>query len=220
KILDQWPNHLVVGEEGGGYGSRQSPYKWYVDPLDGTTNFAHGHPFFAVSIGLFGPDDSGEDRPLVGVVNAPALGELYWGSYGGGAHRRLHIPGRGFTEHQLAVTETATLRNALLNTGFPYDIYEREGEILHPFGRLITLAQSVRRAGCASLDMAYVAAGIADGFWESSLKPWDVAAGLVLLSEAGGIATDYDGQSYRLGHSLNILGANRGLHAEILKFLK
>ncbi|MGL4209123.1 MAG: inositol monophosphatase family protein, partial [Candidatus Adiutrix sp.] len=68
KILDQWPNHLVVGEEGGGYGSRQSPYKWYVDPLDGTTNFAHGHPFFAVSIGLFGPDESGEDRPLVGVV--------------------------------------------------------------------------------------------------------------------------------------------------------
>jgi myo-inositol-1(or 4)-monophosphatase len=187
--------------------------------LDGTTNFAHGHPFFAVSIALTGPDSTGETRPLVGVINAPALGELYWGSYGHGATRRFHIPGRGLATRPLSVTKTANLREALLNTGFPYDIYERGGEILHPFGRLVMAARTIRRAGSAALDMAYLAAGLADAFWESGLKPWDVAAGLVLLHEAGGRVSDYQGRPYALGRSRDILGSNGRLHEVILPYL-
>ncbi len=221
RIIGQaYPDHLLVGEEEGRSGGRQSPYKWYIDPLDGTTNFAHGHPFFAVSIGLTGPDQDGRERPLVGVINAPALGELYWGYAGGGAFRRLNIPGRGLVERRLAVTDTAALRQAMLNTGFPYDIYERGGEVLHPFGRLIMAAQAVRRAGAAALDIAYVAAGLADAFWESGLKPWDVAAGLTLLYEAGGQVSDYQGQPYVLGQSRDIVGSNGFLHQPMLDLLK
>lgn len=217
-ISSSYPDHLLIGEEEGGSGYRQAPYKWHIDPLDGTTNFAHGHPFFAVSIGLMGPGPEGGEVPLVGVVLAPALGELYWGYAGGGAYRRQNIPRRGLVERRLLVSDTQSLRAALLNTGFPYDIYERGGEILHPFGRLVMAARAVRRAGAAALDMAYVAAGLADGFWESGLKSWDVAAGLLLVSEAGGQVSDYQGQPYRLGQSLNILGTNGFLHNEILDF--
>ena len=219
-ISKAYPDHLLVGEEEGNTGFRQSSYKWHIDPLDGTTNFAHGHPFFAVSIGLWGPDGDGEERPLVGVIKAPALGELYWGFAGGGAYRRLAIPGRGLVERRLSVTATDKLRGALLNTGFPYDIYERGGEILHPFGRLVMAARTIRRAGSAALDIAYVAAGLADAFWETGLKSWDVAAGLLLLSEAGGRFSDYQGQPYMLGQSRDILGSNGLLHDTIMKYLQ
>lgn len=221
KIISRtYPDHLLVGEEEGNSGYSQADYKWYIDPLDGTTNFAHGHPFFAVSIGLVGPDRDGRERPLIGVINAPALGELYWGHHGGGAFRRLYINGRGLVERRLAVTSTDKLRGALLNTGFPYDIYERGGEILHPFGRLVMAARSIRRAGSASLDVAYVAAGMADAFWETGLKPWDVAAGLLLLAEAGGRVSDYSGEPYVLGGSRDILGSNSVLHDTILDYLR
>ncbi|UQZ90609.1 inositol monophosphatase [Deltaproteobacteria bacterium Smac51] len=220
KIISKaFPDHLLVGEEEGNTGFRNARYKWYIDPLDGTTNFAHGHPFFAVSIGLIGPDSEGVERPLVGVLNAPALGELYWGSHGCGAVRRLNIPGRGLVERPLAVTQTNKLRGAFLNTGFPYDIYERGGEILHPFGRLVMAARTVRRTGSAAMDIAYVAAGLADAFWETGLKPWDVAAGLLLLAEAGGQISDYQGQPYILGQTRDILGSNRLLHGLIIDCL-
>lgn len=219
-ISKAYPDHLLVGEEEGNSGFSQSEYKWYIDPLDGTTNFTHGHPFFSISIGLTGPDHEGLERPLVGVINAPALGELYWGYHGGGAFRRLNISGRGLVERRLKVTNTEKLRGALLNTGFPYDIFERGGEILHPFGRLVMAARSVRRAGSASLDVAYVAAGLADAFWETGLKAWDVAAGLVLLDEAGGRYSDYRGQPYVLGESRDILGSNNLLHDLILEYLR
>jgi len=221
KIISRaYPEHLLVGEEEGNTGFRQSPYKWYIDPLDGTTNFAHGHPFFAVSIGLMGPGDDGREAPLVGVINAPALGELYWGHAGGGAFRRQAIPGRGLRERPLGVTDTHKLRGAFLNTGFPYDIYERAGEILHPFGRLVMAARTIRRAGAAALDIAYVAAGLADAFWETGLKPWDVAAGLLLLSEAGGRVSDYQGNPYVPGESRDILGSNGRLHDILIEYLR
>lgn len=222
KIIGRaYPDHLLVGEEEGESGSSRSSYKWYIDPLDGTTNFAHGHPFFAVSIGLWGPDAQGDaERPLVGVIKAPALGELYWGRAGGGACRRQTIPGRGIVESRLAVSGTCELRQAFLNTGFPYDIYERGTEVLRPFSRLILAARTVRRAGSAALDIAYVAAGLADAFWETGLKSWDLAAGLVLLQEAGGLATDYQGRPYVPGLSRDILGSNSLLHGAIIDFLK
>lgn len=220
KIIGRaYPEHLVVGEEEGESGSVRSGYKWYIDPLDGTTNFVHGHPFFAVSIGLWGQDGQGREGPLVGVILAPALGELYWGRAGGGGYRRQTIPGRGLVETRLRVTDTANLGEAVLNTGFPYDIYERGGEILHPFGRLVMAARAVRRAGSAALDMAYVAAGLADAFWETGLKAWDVAAGLLLLKEAGGLATDYQGRPYVPELSRDILGSNGRLHDIVMGHL-
>lgn len=221
KIIGRaYPDHLLVGEEEGASGSARSDYKWYIDPLDGTTNFAHGHPFFAVSIGLWGPDAEGKEVPLVGVIQAPALGELYWGRAGNGACRRQILPGRGLVESRLAVSGTDNLRQAFLNTGFPYDIYERGSEVLRPFSRLIMAARTVRRAGSAALDIAQVAAGLADAFWETGLKAWDLAAGLLILQEAGGLATDYQGRPYVPGQSRDILGSNRLLHQSILDFLK
>lgn len=214
-----YPEHLLVGEEEGESGPARSDYRWYIDPLDGTTNYAHGHPFFAVSIGLWGPDAEGRQVPLAGVVEAPALGELYWARAGGGGGRRQVIPGRGLVESPLGVSATDELRQAFLNTGFPYDIYERGGEVLRPFGRLIMAARTVRRAGAAALDIAYVAAGLADAFWETGLKSWDVAAGLVLLQEAGGRATDYLGRPYVPGQSRDILGSNGRLHQAIMDCL-
>jgi myo-inositol-1(or 4)-monophosphatase len=220
-IGEAFPDHALVGEEKGRSGTRWAEYTWYLDPLDGTTNFAHGHPFFAVSIGLFGPGEAGGgNQPLVGVVNAPMLGELYWGRAGGGAFRRQIIPGRGPVERRLAVTDTDQLRQAMLNTGFPYDVHERGGELLYPFGRLLHDAQTVRRAGSAALDIAYVAAGLADAFWETGLKAWDVAAGLLLLSEAGGRVSDYRGRPYRLGRSGDLLGSNGRLHETILEYVR
>jgi len=220
KIIGRaYPEHLLVGEEEGESGSGRSGYKWYIDPLDGTTNFVHGHPFFAVSIGLWGPDSQGRESPLVGVIQAPALGELYWGRAGGGGYRRQIIPGRGLVESPLKVTATANLCEAFLNTGFPYDIYERGAEILSPFGRLVMAARAVRRAGSAALDMAYVAAGLADAFWETGLNAWDVAAGLLLLKEAGGLATDYQGRPYLPELSRDILGSNGPLHEVIMGHL-
>jgi myo-inositol-1(or 4)-monophosphatase len=118
------------------------------------------------------------------------------------------------------VTDTGALRQAMLNTGFPYDVYERGGEILHPFGRLLLEARCVRRAGSAALDLAYVAAGIADAYWETGVKPWDVAAGIALLTEAGGRVSDYRGEPYRLGLSRGIVGSNGPLHQPILNYLK
>lgn len=221
KIIGRsYPDHQLVGEEEGAAGRRRSDYTWYIDPIDGTTNFAHGHPFFAVSIGLAGPGPDGRNRPLVGVINAPVLGELYWGTYGGGAFRRQALPGRGLVECRLTVTNTDDLREAVLNTGFPYDICERGDEALHPFGRLVMAARAVRRAGAASLDIAYVAAGLADAFWESDLKPWDVAAALVLLTEAGGKASDYEGRPLSLNDCKKIVGSNGCLHQVMLEYLR
>ncbi|MDL2227062.1 inositol monophosphatase [Deltaproteobacteria bacterium OttesenSCG-928-M10] len=221
KIIGRaYPDHQLVGEEEGAAGRGRSDYTWYIDPIDGTTNFAHGHPFFAVSIGLSGPGPDGRSRPLVGVINAPVLGELYWGTDGGGAFRRRSLPGRGLVEGRLAVSDTGDLREAVLNTGFPYDIYERGDEVLHPFGRLVMAARAVRRAGAASLDIAYVAAGLADAFWESNLKPWDVAAALLLLTEAGGEVSDYQGRPLSLDDCEKIVGSNGRLHQAMLEYLR
>lgn len=215
-----YPSHALYGEEGGRTGSAQAEYIWYIDPIDGTTNFVHGHPFFAVSLGLARQKPDGRRELLLGVINAPALGELYWGSLGGGARRRQSLAGRGLREYPLAVSQTGQLGQAVLNTGFPYDLCERPTDILSSFGRLILSARAVRRAGSAALDLAYVAAGRADAFWETGLKPWDVAAGLLLLSEAGGRASDYQGRELDLETCQRLVVSNGRLHDTILEHLK
>ncbi len=181
-----------------------SPYRWIIDPLDGTVNFAHGFPMFCVSIAF-------EAAGVVeyGVVYDPLREELFEARRGGGAW----LNGR-----PLKVSRVDRLGAALLATGFPYDIRERLPETLARMGRLLGVSQGVRRAGSAALDLAYVAAGRLDGFWEENLKPWDTAAGVLLVTEAGGAVSTFTGVPYTLS-SDNIAASNGLLHRDIVVFL-
>ena len=170
------PGVTILGEEGGG---QLDATCWVVDPLDGTTNFVHGFPYYAVSIGLIV-----DGVPTVGVVYDPSRDAMYEGFRGGGAR----CNGR-----PLQVSETSVLEQALLGTGFPYDRHEHADAYLALFRAFLVRARGVRRPGAAALDLAMVAAGCLDGFWELGLKPWDVAAGVLLITEAGGQVSQVDG---------------------------
>ncbi len=201
-----FPDHDFLGEERVGEGKGgQSPanpdYRWIVDPLDGTVNFAHGFPMFCVSIAL-----EAAGQVLYGAVYDPMRDELFEGIAGQGAT----LNGR-----TIRVTQTAALERALVATGFPYDIRERLPETLARMGRLLGTCQGLRRAGSAALDMCYLASGRLDGFYEENLKPWDTAAGLVIVEEAGGRITTFDGGNYDI-QAPNILASNGLLHRELL----
>ncbi|HEX9636002.1 MAG TPA: inositol monophosphatase family protein [Acidobacteriota bacterium] len=191
-----------VGEESGG--SERAAERWIVDPIDGTTNYAHGHPFFAVSIAY-----EREGGIVAGAVCAPALGELFEGRRGGGAYR-----GR----KRLVVSNTRKLDQAVVATGFGYDVHQHPQRYLNAFGRIMRKAGAVRRDGAAAIDLSYVAAGRFDGFWETNLKAWDTAAGLLLVEEAGGRISDYAGRSYRPGDR-TILATNGRLHRSMQQLL-
>ena len=193
-----FPQHSVAAEEGTGK-ETGSAYRWHVDPLDGTTNFAHGYPCFCVSMALAKGDDL-----LLGVVLNPIFEEMFWAARGEGAY---------FNGKRIQCSKIASLRGSLLCTGFPNhkryslpNIYYYWDFTLHSHG--------VRRDGSAALDLAYVAAGRFDGFWEFGLKPWDTAAGVVIVEEAGGKITDLDGRPYVLGGT-SILATNGLIHAEM-----
>lgn len=177
-IREAFPGDHVLAEEGGESGE-QSRRRWLVDPLDGTTNFAHGLPFFCVSIAL---EVDGELE--AGAVQAPALGWSFWAARGRGAW---------LGDRRLQVSRTATLDRALLATGFPYDNATSPENNFAEFEALYKRSQGVRRVGAAALDLAMVAAGWLDGYWEMKLKPWDLAAGALLVREAGGRVTDWKG---------------------------
>ncbi|WP_321283866.1 inositol monophosphatase family protein [uncultured Vibrio sp.] len=161
---------------------RSEPCYWVVDPLDGTTNFAHGVPHFAVSIALLE-----EGKPKVGAVYHPMLDELYCASLGGGAW---------LNQQQVHVTRTDALINALVATGFPYDIDQTLTEVISQLQRVLPAVRDIRRAGAAALDLAFVACGRLDGFYEINLQPWDTAAGWLLVEEAGGTLSDFMGLPY------------------------
>ena len=169
----------VVGEEGGGTPAERT---FYVDPLDGTTNFLHGHPFFCVSIGLI---DEGE--PVLGLVHAPALG-VTWEAVRGCGTLRNGV--------ECKVTDTARLEDSLLATGFPYDRRTSSDDNLREFSKLKKITHGVRRGGSAAIDLAMVADGTFDGYWEMKLNPWDWAAGATLVQEAGGRLSRYDGSPF------------------------
>jgi myo-inositol-1(or 4)-monophosphatase len=175
-LAREFPGERVVAEEDEAAGSADQGVVWLVDPLDGTTNFVHGQPPFAVSIAR------ARDGVLeAGVVYAPYLREMFFAACGHGAFlgaRRLHVSGRAELDH------------ALLATGFPYDIRSNPRNNLREFAHLAVRCRGVRRGGAASLDLAYVAAGRLDGYWEFRLKPWDLAAGVLLVQEAGGRVSD------------------------------
>ena len=200
KLRKRWPEHDVLGEEGT-RSELGSDYKWYVDPLDGTTNFAHGFPVFCISIGLE------YQRELVaGVLFDPTRNELFSAAKGNGAH----LNGR-----PIHVSKTTRLAESLLGTGFPSHKRHKNPNI-HFYHQLTLRSHGVRRAGSAALDLASVAAGRLDGFWEFNLNPWDTAAGVLLVLEAGGKITDFAGGPLDIS-SRELLATNGLIHEELLR---
>lgn len=204
-IRKQFPDHGLLAEERGAVPHLSSRYRWIIDPLDGTTNFAHGFPFFCVSIGV-----ECDGIPIVGVVYDPSRDELFTARVGGGAH----VNGTS-----ISVSATETLGRALLVTGFAYDIRDTPNNNLDHFSRFSLSAQGMRRTGSAALDLCYVAAGRFDGFWEVKLNPWDMAAGVVILREAGGTLTDFSGKAHSI-HQPQLVASNGRIHEAMLTVLR
>ncbi len=203
-IRRRFPSHGILAEEGGGI-SGDSEYIWVIDPLDGTTNYLHGVPIYCVTIGI---EKKGEI--IAGAVYDPNHDELFTAEKGSGAF----VNGK-----RLKVSETNSLISSLLVTGFPYDIATRPGNAVNHFVDLLMEAQGVRRLGSAALDLAYVAAGRLDGFWEVSLHPWDMAAGVLLVTEAGGNATNYAGKAVDI-YGRTLVATNGRIHTAMLDILR
>jgi len=201
-INREFPDHSIVAEERGAVGN--APYRWFIDPIDGTTNFAHGFPLWAVTVAL-----EAHGRLVLGATYAPVLGELYWGRRGGGAW----LNGR-----RIRVTSERRIERALLCTGFSYKLEYRRINLKY-FTEFLMTAQAVRRCGAASLDLCWTAAGRFDGFWEMRLGPWDMAAGVVILEEAGAKVTDFRGAPVDTSVG-DFLGANPRLHRVMLGMLQ
>ncbi len=200
RIRSQWPDHDLIGEEGARRESN-SDYRWYVDPLDGTTNFAHGFPVFCVSLGL---EHRGE--LVAGVVYDPTRDELFAAEKGSGAW---------LNQERMHVSQTKELSESLVATGFPSHKRHKNPNIY--FYHQITLrSHGVRRAGSAALDLCNVAAGRLDGFWEFNLNPWDTSAGVVLVREAGGMVTRFDGSAFTID-SRETVASNGLIHQELLE---
>jgi myo-inositol-1(or 4)-monophosphatase len=200
----EFPSHAVVAEEGSSR-TGAGGWRWYVDPLDGTNNFAHGYPMVAVSLAL-----EREGRVVAAVVRDPLRGETFWAERGAGARTE---GGR------LAVSRAPKLAESLVATGFPYDKHESAVDNVANFGRVTKRVRGIRRGGAAALDLAYVAAGRLDGFWELKLSPWDTAAGVLLVAEAGGRVSRIDGAAYRPG-DVDVVATNGLIHEALRAFLK
>ncbi|MBE9051063.1 inositol monophosphatase [Nostocales cyanobacterium LEGE 11386] len=192
-----FPQHSILAEESGKLGNQDNEYLWAIDPLDGTTNYAHQYPAFAVSIGLLI-----DGVPQVGVIYDPVHNELFRAATGLGATRN---------RRSIKVSETSELSKSLLVTGFAYDRRETSDNNYAEFCHLTHLTQGVRRSGSAALDLAYVACGRVDGYWERGISPWDVVAGVILVQEAGGKVTAYDGTAFKIA-SGRILATNGKIH--------
>ncbi len=181
-----------------------SLFRWILDPLDGTTNYAHGYPFFSVSLAL-----EQEKTVVWGAVYDPVLDEMFTSELGRGA---------SLNGYPVKVSLTDTLIRGLLCTGFPYDVHESTDNNLDHFENFVKVAQGIRRDGSAALDLCYVATGRLDGFWENKLKPWDIAAGSLMVSEAGGKVTGFDGQAFDINRG-EVLASNLRIHDEMVKVL-
>lgn len=204
-LLKAYPDHGIVAEESGVIGNKNSDYIWIIDPLDGTTNFVRGIPHFCVSIAL-----KHKDRLDQAVVYDPMREELFSASRGAGAQ----LDGK-----RIRVSNLPDLRGALLTTGFPFKARHHLPAYMEMFTALFEKGSDVRRAGSAALDLAYVAAGRADAFWELGLKPWDIAAGELIVREAGGIVCDFVGGHNQLT-SGNVVAANPRVTKDMLKTIK
>ncbi len=204
-----FPDHHIVGEEGGGQGAAAggAAYHWFVDPIDGTVNFASKLPHFCISIALATADR----EPLLGVVFDPTRNELFAATRGGGAT----LNGRA-----IRVTETGELIDAVITSGFPYDKHTNPDNNLKEWAAFLTRIRGERRLGSAALDLCYVGAGRLDGYWEKDLKPYDAMAGMLIAREAGGVVTDYAGGAWPQREDRGRYVASNGLiHAEMLAVL-
>ncbi len=208
-IIKRWrklfPSHAILGEERGKVRGRQkSGFRLIVDPLDGTNNYTHGFPFFAVSVGL---EENG--MPVAGVVYAPMLKEFFYAEKGGGAYlnkKRIHV------------SSVRRLEKSLLATGFSYRMWTNPDDNLDNFAMMLKKAHGIRRPGAASIDLCYVACGRFDGYWELDLYPWDISAGRMIVKEAGGLVTDFTGQPYTYDR-VDILASNGLIHRQMSKVL-
>ena len=202
-IKRHYPHHSILAEESGA-SDTSSDYKWVIDPLDGTTNFLHGLPIFSVTIGI---EYKGEI--VAGVVYDPNLDELFTAEKGSGAY----LNGK-----RMKVTSSSALIDSLLVTGFPYDIAQNPDNAIGHFVNFLAEARGLRRLGSAAIDLSYVAAGRFDGFWEVNLNPWDMAAGILFVREAGGRVTDFNGQETSI-YKKQVLASNGTIHDAMLRIL-
>jgi len=199
-LADETPEFGVLAEESGRRPG-QGELEWCVDPLDGTTNYAHGFPFFGTSVGL-----TWRGRPLLGAFAMPAMEQVFWAAPGHGAW---------CNGERIQVSDCSQVADALLGTGFAYDRIERRDNNYAEFAWFTHRSHGVRRAGAAAADLAYVAAGRLDGYWERGLSPWDLAAGLVLVEQAGGVVSAYDGGPLDLARG-RVLACGPRLHTEMV----
>ena len=204
RITAHFPTHAVLGEETGVHAGSDARVRWILDPLDGTTNFAHNYPFFGVSVGV---EVAG--TMAAGVVYDPVRDELFAAAAGHGATLN------GTPIHVSGIT---TIEDALLVTGFPYDVREFPERHLPLFQSFLLRAQGVRRDGSAALNLCYLAMGRFDGMWEGNLSPWDIAAGSLIVREAGGVITGYRGEALRL-EGRRIVAAHPTLHARLIEVI-
>jgi myo-inositol-1(or 4)-monophosphatase len=206
-LAERFPDHDVLAEElssGSGEPGR-SPYRWVFDPIDGTTNYAHGLPIFCASLAL-----EVEGRAEVGAVYDPTRRELFTAERGQGAY---------LNGTPLTVSTATELVDSLLVTGFPYDMHKQSRDIVDLFGAFLGRARAVRRLGSAALDLCYVASGRFEGFWEQHLQPWDVAAGALIASEAGGRITGMDGSPFN-PDAAHLVASNGRIHDQMLSLIR
>jgi myo-inositol-1(or 4)-monophosphatase len=202
-IRTAFPDHSILAEESGSIDGRPEAC-WIIDPLDGTTNFAHGLGIFAVSIAFFH-----DNKPIYAIVFNPCSGELFTAESGQGAYLNNRL---------LSVSKAASVRDSLLATGFPYNLERLTAKLMDKFESCLLAAQGIRRLGSAALDLCSVACGRMDGFWEENLSPWDTAAGMLIAQAAGGSVTDFDGQPFSI-EKKQILATNGRIHSEMLALL-
>ena len=203
KIRSNFPDHSILSEEGAPKKSG-SPYRWIIDPLDGTTNFIHAFPFFSVSIAL-----ELFNKVILAVIYEPLRKELFFAETDKGA---------SLNGKRISVSKTKRISQSFLATGFGYGKEGKERNLKH-FGDFLLSALAVRRAGSAALDLAYVACGRFDGFWEMDLHPWDTAAGSLIVEESGGFVTKFDGSTYALNDK-EIVSSNSNIHREMIRILQ
>ena len=202
-IRKKYPNHGILAEEGS-EANRSAEYLWVIDPLDGTTNFAHGLPIFSVSIGL-----QKNSETIAGVVYDVMRDVIFTAEKGSGSFEN---------GKKVEVSTNSNLGHAILVTGFPYDIKENPDKAFERFIAFLKQARGIRRLGSAAIDFGYVANGVFDGFWEVSLHPWDLCAGKLIVEEAGGLVTDFEGKNNDI-YSKQILATNKLIHKKMIRIL-